>query len=64
VLRPSGLTIGALICMDCEYPEPARILALRGAQLLLIPTALVSGRFHTFCGRFDWDLPTCCVFLS
>jgi hypothetical protein len=24
----------------------------------------VSGRFHIFCGRFDWDLPICCVFLS
>jgi hypothetical protein len=26
--------------------------------------ALVSGRFHILCGRFDWDLPICCVFLS
>jgi hypothetical protein len=26
--------------------------------------ASVSGRFHILCGRFDWDLPTCCVFLS
>jgi hypothetical protein len=25
---------------------------------------LVSGRFHILCGRFDWDLPVCCVFLS
>jgi iduronate 2-sulfatase len=24
----------------------------------------VSGRFHMVCGRFDWDLPTCCVFWS
>jgi hypothetical protein len=24
----------------------------------------VSGRFHILCGRFGWDLPTCCVFLS
>jgi hypothetical protein len=24
----------------------------------------VSGRFHILCGRFDWDLPMCCVFLS
>jgi iduronate 2-sulfatase len=24
----------------------------------------VSGRFHIVCGRFDWDLPTCCVFWS
>jgi hypothetical protein len=26
--------------------------------------ALVSGRFHILCGRFDWDLPICCVLLS
>eukprot|EP01047_Picozoa_sp_COSAG01_P066734 COSAG01_NODE_9273_length_2496_cov_2.047559_1_plen_123_part_00 len=24
----------------------------------------MSGRFHIFCGRFDWDLPMRCVFLS
>jgi hypothetical protein len=24
----------------------------------------VSGRFHIWCGRFDWDLPLCCVFFS
>jgi hypothetical protein len=26
--------------------------------------AQVRGRFHIGCGRFDWDLPRCCVFLS
>jgi hypothetical protein len=25
--------------------------------------APVSGRFHILCGRSDWDLPVCCVFL-
>jgi glycerol kinase len=45
-----------------------------GRQLLAIPEGeetvalgaarLVSGRFHIVCGRFDWDLPICCVFLS
>jgi hypothetical protein len=24
----------------------------------------VSWRFHIFCGRLDWDLPTRCVFWS
>jgi hypothetical protein len=24
----------------------------------------VSGCFHIVCGRFDWYLPICCVFLS
>jgi len=31
--------IGVLICYDLEFPEPARLLALRGARLLLAPTA-------------------------
>jgi nitrilase len=35
-----GWKIGLLICFDVEYPEPARALALMGAQLLLVPTAL------------------------
>lgn len=35
--------IGILICFDCEFPEPARVLALQGAQVLLIPTALAEG---------------------
>ena len=42
-LQPSGIRFGCLICMDCEYPEPARLLALQGAELLIIPTALALG---------------------
>lgn len=42
-LQPSGIRFGCLICMDSEYPEPARILALQGAELLIIPTALALG---------------------
>ena len=38
-----AISIGLMICMDCEYPEPARVLSLRGAQLILIPTALGVG---------------------
>lgn len=34
-----GLTIGALICYDVEFPETVRDLALRGADLILVPTA-------------------------
>lgn len=42
--RSSGVVrIGILICFDCEFPEPARVLALQGAQVLLIPTALAEG---------------------
>jgi predicted amidohydrolase len=34
-----GFQIGLLICYDIEFPEPARVLALAGADILLIPTA-------------------------
>lgn len=37
------IRVGILICFDCEFPEPARCLALQGAKLLLIPTALAQG---------------------
>ncbi len=30
--------VGMLICYDRQLPEPARILALKGAQLLLVPS--------------------------
>jgi predicted amidohydrolase len=31
--------LGMMICFDRQLPEPARLLALQGAELLLIPTA-------------------------
>jgi|EP01047_Picozoa_sp_COSAG01_P043575 uncharacterized UBP type Zn finger protein len=41
---------------DSECPVTAAYVdLLRG---------MVSGRFRIFCGRVDWDLPICCVFLS
>lgn len=30
--------IGVLICYDIEFPEPARLLALRGAQVIFVPS--------------------------
>jgi predicted amidohydrolase len=35
----NGQKIGLLICYDIEFPEPARRLALAGADIILIPTA-------------------------
>ena len=30
--------LGVLVCFDLRFPEPARTLALRGADLILVPT--------------------------
>jgi len=37
--------VGMIICYDNQFPEPARILALRGAEVLLMPHA---ARVHTW----------------
>ena len=34
--------VGALICWDQWFPEPARLMALRGAEMILYPTAIGS----------------------
>jgi predicted amidohydrolase len=36
-----GWKIGLMICYDTEFPEPARLLALQGAEVILVPTALM-----------------------
>ena len=36
-----GLKVGLLICYDIEFPEAARMLALAGAELITVPTALM-----------------------
>jgi len=38
VFTIDGLTFGILICNDSNYPEPARIMASRGATALFVPT--------------------------
>jgi 5-aminopentanamidase len=32
-------TLGPLVCYDLEFPEPSRVLALRGAEILIVSTA-------------------------
>nr|WP_300151427.1 nitrilase-related carbon-nitrogen hydrolase [Propionicimonas sp.] len=39
VSTPFGINLGVLICYDRHFPEAARVLALRGADLILVPTA-------------------------
>ena len=34
-----GIKVGSMICYDREFPESARILMLKGAELLLVPNA-------------------------
>jgi hypothetical protein len=49
----------ALLEMGVLTGDLEALIAARVPELFM-----VSGRFHILCGRFDWDLPTCCVFLS
>ncbi|HET8955233.1 MAG TPA: carbon-nitrogen hydrolase family protein [Solirubrobacterales bacterium] len=49
VVAPLGeLTVGLSVCYDLRFPELFRILALRGAQLIALPSAftLATGRDH------------------
>jgi predicted amidohydrolase len=45
-LEPHALRVGINICYDCEFPETSRTLAVQGAQLILVPTALAKGNVH------------------
>jgi 5-aminopentanamidase len=38
IFEAEGLTFGIVICNDSNYFEPARLMALRGAAALFIPT--------------------------
>ena len=46
--RPD-LPIGLLVCFDCEFPEPARALALRGARVIV--GVVASGEAGGFTSR-------------
>ena len=43
-----GVTVGLSVCYDLRFPEIFRILAVRGAQVLTVPSAftLATGRDH------------------
>ena len=38
-----NVKVGAMICYDREFPESARILMLKGAEIILVPNALSYG---------------------
>jgi deaminated glutathione amidase len=44
VFRTPLATIGMMTCYELRFPEIARILALQGAELILVPTAWLAGR--------------------
>jgi predicted amidohydrolase len=46
VAELEGLTVGVLVCFDVEYPEAARALALKGADLIAVPTSLMAPYDH------------------
>ena len=41
----AGLRIGFLTCYDVRFPEHARALASRGAELIVLPSAWAAGLF-------------------
>lgn len=43
--------LGVIICFDVRFPELARLLALEGIQVLMIPAA-----FNTVTGPAHWEL--------
>jgi predicted amidohydrolase len=52
VTAPVGdLTLGMTVCYDLRFPELFRILALRGARLIAVPSA-----FTTATGRDHWEV--------
>jgi len=59
-------TVGMMICWDVQYPDPARGLALRGAELILMPIwggneTLAKARAienHLFLASSGYDFPS------
>lgn len=51
-----GIPTGILLCRDKSHPEAARILALNGAQLLLIPHSSTQAEGMEFT---SWSLKIC-----
>ncbi len=43
VVDVDGVRLGVLVCYDLRFPETVRIMALRGAEVIAVPTAWVGG---------------------
>lgn len=44
--KPKDIKIGPMICYDWRFPEAARTVALKGADLILCPSNLVTDVWH------------------
>lgn len=51
IIRHGDLVIAVIICYDIRFPELARLAALQGAQLLIVPAA-----FNPTTGPAHWEL--------
>lgn len=51
IIRHQDLVFAVIICYDIRFPELARLAALEGAQMLIVPAA-----FNTTTGPAHWDL--------
>ena len=58
VYHTSRGRVGVVICFDRHYPESIRSCALKGAQLIVIPTANVKGEPLEL---FEWELRVAAV---
>jgi len=66
VVEVNGIKVGMLNCYEAEFPELSRILALNGAQVILIPTAADVGVYDSETNEWsNWAYPdvsnTCIV---
>ena len=52
-----GVKIGIMICYDREYPESARILMLKGAEIILVCRRFPQERMR-ICAALRWRIPT------
>jgi deaminated glutathione amidase len=48
---PDGLPLGLTVCYDLRFPELYRILAVRGARVIAVPSA-----FTKVTGRAHWEI--------
>jgi len=51
IIRHKNVVFAVIICYDIRFPELARMAALQGAQLLVVPAA-----FNTTTGPAHWEL--------